>query len=162
MWLSGIYKTLLLNTNRYTKPAIIFYSNSFYYILNPWAYKRFGHFALISKWLGGRLKTLTVETKNIRFKYVGKAYRISKKGKILVLNLHYPTFKYVLWHNIKLYHKKKRKKVFKFKILTSLTWRSNFFFNMFKLRVPDTYTKRGILNNVFPLNVRKQKAATAR
>lgn len=162
MWLSGLYRTIKLRTLAELQPAIIFYSHSFYYTINPWAYKRYGNFLYVSKRLGERLRAVTFEVRNIRFKYVGKAYRISKKGKILVLNLHYPTYKYVIWNNIKLYHKKKKKKVFKFKILTSMTWRNNFFANMFKLRVPDTYTKRGILNNVYKLNVRKQRAATAR
>lgn len=79
-----------------------------------------------------------------------------------MLTLHYPTFKYVIWRNIKLYHKKKKRKVFKFKTLASNFQNRMFFQNMFKLRVPDTYTGRGILNNVFVYQKRKQRAATHR
>lgn len=63
---------------------------------------------------------------------------------------------------MKLYHKRKRKKIFKFKILTTKNLNHLFYFNLFHLRIPDTYTRRGILNNLFPLNVRKKKTATHR
>ena len=119
-------------------------------------------FAYIKPQLGALLDKLTLETRNVRFRYAGKAYRISKKRRVLVLTLHYPTYKYVVWRNIKLYHKRKRKKIFKFKSLTSVNIGPSFYFNRFRLRVPDTYTRRGILNNVFAYSSRKQKAASQR
>jgi hypothetical protein len=116
----------------------------------------------VSKYAAGIAQKITFETKNVRFRYAGKAYRISKKKRILALTLHFPTYKYVIWRNIKLYHRRKKKKLFKFKVLTKSCLNPIFFFNMFKLRVPDTYTRRGILNNIFVYNGRKQKAATHR
>lgn len=158
----SVYSCIRIRIANLDNPALCFYSGMFYYILNPWSYKRRGAFAYVRPQLGSLLDKLTLETKNIRFKYAGKAYRISKKKRVLVLTLHYPTFKYVVWHNIKLYHKRKRKKVFKFKALTAQNLAPTFYANMFKLRVPDTYTRRGILNNVFAYESRKQKAASQR
>lgn len=162
MWLMSAYNCIRLRVANFEYPALCFYTGLFYYILNPWSYKRFGAFAYIKPQLASLLTNLTLETRNVRFKYAGKAYRISKKRRILVLTMHYPTYKYVVWSNIKLYHRRKKKKVFKFKTLTSLNLAPTFFANMFKLRVPDTYTRRGILNNVFAYESRKQKAASQR
>lgn len=158
----SVYSCLQIRVKNFERPALCFYNGLFYYILNPWSYKRIGRFPYVRPQMGALISRLTLETRNVRFKYAGKAYRISKKRRILVLTLHYPTFKYVVWRNIKLYHKRKRKKVFKFKILSVLNIGPNFFFNMFKLRRPDTYTRRGILDNMFAYASRKQRAASQR
>lgn len=162
MWFLTIYSTLKFKLNRFVQPALIFYSYNFYYILNPWAYKVYKNFYYIPKPSLFLIRSLTLEYHNIKFKYLGKAYRISKKKKILVLNLHYPTFKYIVWNNIKLIFKKKKKKNFKFKLLNNNLNKKNWFFNLFKLRIPDTYTGRGILNNIYAHNIRKQKTITHR
>lgn len=162
MWLLNAYNSIQLRTSRYNATSLLYYSGVFNLIISPWGYKRKGKFIYVNKITTGVARLLTLETRNIRFKYLGKAYRISKKKRVLVLTLHYPTFKYVIWRNIKLYHKKKKRKVFKFKTLASNFQNRMFFQNMFKLRVPDTYTGRGILNNVFVYQKRKQRAATHR
>lgn len=162
MWLLSAIKCVQTRYSNHTKPSLVYYSGVFSYVLSPWAYKRKGAFVYVSKPACLSANLLTLETRNVRFRYLGKAYRISKKKRVLVLTLHYPTFKHVIWSNIKLYHRKKRRKLFKFKILTSASLRTNFFQNMLKLRVPDTYTGRGILNNVFVYQKRKQRAATHR
>lgn len=158
----GVYSCVQIKTANLDNPALCFYSGTFYYIINPWSYKRLGIFAYVRPQLASLIQNLTLETKNIRFRYAGKAYRISKKKRILVLTLHYPTYKYIVWSNIKLYHKRKRKKIFKFKTLSSTNLAPSFFYNMFSLRVPDTYTRRGVLNNVFAYESRKQRAASQR
>ncbi len=162
MWLLNALKCVQTRYSKHTKTSLIYYSGIFSYVLSPWAYKRKGAFVYVNKSACSSVDLITMETRNIRFRYLGKAYRISKKKRVLVLTLHYPTFKYVIWNNIKLYHRKKKRKMFKFKILTSSNTRINFFQNMLKLRVPDTYTGRGILNNVFVYQKRKQRAATHR
>lgn len=162
MWVANSYKNLNLNLQYNRSPQILFYSPVFYFILHTYAYKRLLNFVLIPRQLIKKIKLISFETRNIRFRYIGKAYRISKKSQILVLNLHYPTFKYIIWSNLKLAHKKKRRKIFKFKYLTSSNLLINLFQNLFKLRIPDTYTKRGIINNLFYIQSRKQKAATNR
>lgn len=162
MWIVGAYSCVRFNVLKLDNPALLFYNKLFYYVINPWSYKRAGSYAYVRPEVGNLLKNLTLETTSVRFRYAGKAYRISKKKKVLVLTLHYPTFKYVVWRNIKLYHRRKKKKIFKFKMLTSTNMLPVFYFNMFKLRIPDTYTRRGILNNMFAYSSRKQRAATQR
>lgn len=162
MWLLNTLKSVQIRCNVFAKPSVIYYTGVFNYILSAWAYKRKGKFVYVNKAACGGADLLTLETRNIRFRYLGKAYRVSKKRRVLALTLHYPTFKYTIWSNIKLYHKKKKRKLFKFKALTSRNLAVNFFQNMLKLRVPDTYTGRGILNNIFVYRKRKQKAATHR
>lgn len=161
MWLLSAYRSLILKSNQF-KYDVIFYSKNFEFILSPWYLKRSKTFFYVDKRACKPIKSFTFETKNIRFRYAGKAYRISKKNRILFLTLHYPTFKYVIWRNIKLYYKRKRKKLYKFKLNTISNYKSNFFYNMLKLRVPDTYTKRGIINNIFVFNFRKRKVASRR
>lgn len=162
MWFLNTLKCVQTRCNTYAQPSLTYYSGVFNYTLSPWSYKRKGCFIYVNKSACRGADLLTMETRNIRFRYLGKAYRISKKKRVLVLTLHYPTFKYVVWNNIKLYHRKKKRKLFKFKVLTSSSARINFFQNMLKLRVPDTYTGRGILNNIFVYQKRKQRAATHR
>lgn len=162
MWLLSTYNYLRLKSLANDRPSILYYHGFFYYILKVWGYKYKTGFIYTNTKLGNSVRHLTLEFKTIRFKYIGKAYRISKKKKILVLNLHYPTYKYVLWRNIKLYHKKRKRKVFKLKYLSPNNIKTNLYQNLLRWRIPDTYTKRGILNNVFPVNARKQRAATGR
>lgn len=162
MWLLNVYKFIKVRENSFVKPSILYYTGAFNYVISPWGYKKNGGFIYVNKLNCTVADLMTFETTNVRFRYVGKAYRVSKKKRVLVLTLHYPTFKYVIWNNIKLYHRKKKRKLFKFKILRANNPAINFFQNMFFLRVPDTYTGRGILNNVFVYNKRKQRAATHR
>ena len=162
MWLLSPLNSIQVRCNHISKTSLVYYAGTYNYTLSPWSYKRKGKFFYVNKSACNSADLITFETRNVRFRYLGKAYRISKKKRILVLTMHYPTFKYVVWRNIKLYHRKKKRKLFKFKILTSSSLKINFFQNMLKLRVPDTYTGRGILNNVFVYQKRKQKAATHR
>ena len=162
MWLSHTHAKITFKTNNYGNNHNFFYNLSYSFIITPWISKKSNSLIYISCKAGLIINRIATEFTNIRFKYVGKAYRISKKKKILLLNMHYPTFKYVIFKNLKLYHKRKKKKIFKLKSLTNNNIAKNFYENMFFLRTPDTYTKRGILNNQYPLIVRKQKAATHR
>ena len=162
MWLLNVYKCVQLKYSGFDKPALFYNNDTFNYIVAPWSYKRLGCFVYVNKNSCSAIDLITLETRNIRFRYAGKAYRISKKRRVLVLTLHYPTFKAVIWNNIKLYHRRKKRKIFKFKLLTSGCYKRMFYQNIFKLRVPDTYTRRGILNNLFSYQSRKQRAATHR
>lgn len=80
-----------------TTPSLIFYNDVFYYILSLRVYKKWHKFLFTSQnSFIKRLFILTFETKTVRFKYVGKSYRVSKKKRILFLLLHYPTFNYLI------------------------------------------------------------------
>lgn len=163
MWFLNIYNHLFLFHMNPTTPSLIFYNDVFYYILSLRVYKKWHKFLFTSQnSFIKRLFILTFETKTVRFKYVGKSYRVSKKKRILFLLLHYPTFNYLIWRNIKLKHKRKKKKSFKFKFLTSNNIKVQLFMNLFKLRIPNTYTKRGLYNNIFTYYNRKRKLSTHR
>ena len=164
MWLLCASKCLKLYSLLSTNPTIVYYTASVYYTLNPFGSKYFRYFAYSLK--GSQVSLafwkLSAESKIVRFKYVGKAYRISKRKHILHVNMHYPTYKYVIWLNIKLKHSRKKKRSFEFKYNTLTNIRSNFYKNILKLRMLNTYTVRGIHNNLFEYYNRKTKTASKR
>lgn len=162
MWF--LHSNRLINLNMSSRTRVnIFYNNLFYYTFKPVNLKLNLLFIYTSKmpytnWYW----KLGFEQCIVRFKYLGKSYRISKKKKMLFLNLHYPTFKYVIWKNIILFHKKKKKKLFKFLFYDVNKISNNFFQNLWKLRIPNTYTRRGIYNNMFAYYNRKTKIISRR
>lgn len=163
MWFLNIYNSLSLENVKSLKKTLIFYNEVFYYFISPHLCKKWRNFIYTTGNLNlSRVFMLTFETKTVRFRYVGKSYRISKKKKILLLKLHFPTFKYLLWSNIKLKKRKKKRKSFKFKCLSLGIGSTQLFMNLFRLRIPNTYTKRGIYNNIFTYYNRKRKLSTHR
>lgn len=162
MWLLLPYKSICLWQNQITT-ITIHYTNSYYYTLAATIRKKHNYFTYIWPQINKKLLIkLGNECCIIRLRVIGKAYRITKHNKMLHVNLHYPTFKYVIWKNIKLKYTKKKKKLYKLRYITNIHVRSNLFKNLLFLRIPNTYTRRGILNNISIYYNRKQKMATRR
>lgn len=162
MWLLNANRLINLNFKN-SKNTNIFYNNLFYLFLKPIALKKKKSFFYTT----GVLKNnwywkLCFEQQIVRFKYLGKSYRISKKNKMLHLNLHFPTFKYVIWKNMILFHSKKKKKLFKFLFLSTKSVGTDFFQNFWRLRIPNTYTRRGVYNNMRAYYNRKTKIVSRR
>lgn len=101
-------------------------------------------------------------TKVINIKYAGKIFKIKKFKKILILTFNYPIFKYLIWNNIRLKWKKKPKRVFFFFIKTYSNLYQMFWYNLIYLRPLNTYTTRGIYNNLFFYQKRKKKVTNKR
>lgn len=101
-------------------------------------------------------------TKVVNIKYIGKIFKIKKFKKLLILTFNYPIFKYLIWNNIKLKWKKKPKRVFFFFLQTYTNLFQMFFFNLIYLRPLNTYTTRGIYNNLFLYHKRKKKVTNKR
>lgn len=163
MWLVNLYNNICLRNNKLKTKTSIYYNAVFYIFLRSSFFRKKKNFFFTSKHLLQKnLFFATLEHSNARFRYLGKAYRISKKGKLLLLTMHYPTRHVLVWKNIKLKYSKKKKRLFKFKFLTNAPIKINLFLHLFKLRIPNTYTKRGIPNNVYPFYYRKRKIASHR
>lgn len=162
MWVLLPYKTICLKQTIQTT-ITIHYTNSYYYTIASTIRKKCNYFTYIWPQTNKTLfQKLGTECSIIRLRVIGKAYRITKHKKMLHVNLHYPTFKYIIWNNIKLKYTKKKKKLYKLRYITNIHVRSNLFENLLFLRIPNTYTRRGILNNISIYYNRKQKMATRR
>lgn len=163
MWVVSIFQPITLRISKNGEPIVIVYTKLFYYFMRYASLIRKHCFSYCSAHLVNRaMLRVGFEQSAIQFKYNGKAYRVSRKKKILYLNFHYPTFKYLIWSNITLKHKKKRKKVFKLITNTLTSQTSNLFANLFKLRPLNTYTKRGIYMSNFAFLQRKPKSTSKR
>lgn len=162
MWFISPYRQLrLINHGAYS--INIHYTAAYYYTIAINAFKRKGLFFFTAPHVAIPTSQLfTSEFRIVRIQYAGKAYRITKRRRMLHINMHYPTFKYVIWADIKLRHTKKKKKLFLLKYNTFTHIRSNLFKNLLRLRVPNTYTKRGILNNASIYYNRKQRTPSRR
>lgn len=164
MWILNGQRYLKIKVKDSTNPCVIYYTAALYYTFSIFGSKYFNVFAF-STHIGQislAFLKLSAEYQIVRFKYVGKAYRISKRKKILHVNMHYPTYKCVVWNNIKLKHKRKKKKLFEFKYNTLSNVKSNFWKNMLRLRILNTYTARGIHNNLLPYYKRKTRIVSRR
>lgn len=120
------------------------------------------HILTYKKSYSSKLFNLIYFTKIINIKYAGKIFKIKKFKKILILTFNYPIFKYLIWNNIKLKWKKKPKRVFFFYIKTYTNLLQMFWYNLIKLRPLNTYTTRGIYNNLFSYQKRKKKVTNKR
>lgn len=109
-----------------------------------------------------KLFNILYYTNTINIKYAGKIFKIKKFKKILILTFNYPIFKYLIWNNIKLKWKKKPKRVFFFYIKTYSNLFQMFWYNLIYLRPLNTYTTRGIYNNLFLYQKRKKKVTNKR
>lgn len=162
MWFVTPYKQISLQIFNHNATITIHYTNAYYYTFAILTTKKCGVFCYTPKYIANTVQKLGTECTIARFKYLGKAYRISKRNKMLHINMHYPTFKYVIWNNVKLKHKRKKKKLFRLIYHTHSNVLSNLFANIWHLRIPNTYTRRGIYNNVSIYYNRKQKMASRR
>lgn len=109
-----------------------------------------------------KLFNLLYYTKVINIKYIGKIFKIKKFKKILILTFNYPIFKYLIWNNIKLKWRKKPKRFFFFYLNSYTNIYNMFWFNLVYLRPLNTYTTRGIYNNLFYYHKRKKKLTNKR
>lgn len=101
-------------------------------------------------------------TKIVNIKYIGKIFKIKKFKKILILTFNYPIFKYLIWNNIKIKWRKKPKRFFFFFLNSYSNIYQMFWFNLIYLRPLNTYTTRGIYNNLFYYHKRKKKVTNKR
>jgi hypothetical protein len=79
MWLLNVYKSIQVRRSPTNLPSVLYYSNSLVFIISAWGYKRRHKFIYVNTRVFSGINMLTMETRNVRFKYLGKAYRISKK-----------------------------------------------------------------------------------
>lgn len=162
MWFVSPYNQIRLSSGLWIN-ITVHYTNAYYYTLGVATFKRKGLFCFGPKAVvSSTTQRFNAESRIIRLQYAGKAYRISKRRRVLHVNMHYPTFKYVIWSNIKLRRTKKKKKLFILRYNTHAHVRSNLFKNLLHLRIPNTYTRRGILNNASIYYNRKQRTPSRR
>lgn len=163
MWVVAAFRVVKLRTYKPGEPIVLVYNKLFYYFTRQVSLLRAHCFAYCPPRLFKRTAArVGFEQTQILFKYNGKAYRVSRKKQILYLNFHYPTFKYLVWNNIKLKHKKKRKKTFKITTSTFAPILSALSANLFRLRPLNTYTRRGVQLSGFAYYARKPKTASKR
>lgn len=163
MWFTSIFKTLaILNKPNSKKHILFLYTNVWNVIVSFFVIKKWKGYIFTNKFfLKKNLFFLTLEQKIINIKYKGKIFKIKKKKKIFILLLNYTGFNYLIWQNLKI-KKRKRKKIIFMYLLTNINVKINFFQNLVKLRRLNTYTKRGVYNNLFIHYARKRKLSTHR
>lgn len=152
-----------MRSSRPGEPVVLVYNRLIYYFARQYSLLRRHCFAYCPPKLFKRTSArVGYEQSSVLFKYNGKAYRVSRRKQILHLNFHYPTFKYMVWSNIKLKHKKKRKKTFKIGANTFAALPSALHSGLYSLRPLNTYTKRGVHVSLFAYYQRKPKTASKR
>lgn len=163
MWAVAAFRTLPLYMHIKGRRVFLVYNRLFYYFIKPFSLINKHSFVYTSPYLIKRsVLRIGFEQDTIQFKYTGKAYRVSRRNRILHLNFHYPTYKYLVWNNITLKHKKKRKKIFKLIYNTFTNIITGLSLNLFRLRPLNTYTRRGIYLSNFAFYQRKPKTSSKR
>lgn len=160
MWFFSIYN--YINVQNKFKKVFYIYTNLFEIILSSYIIKEWNNYSFTSKYL--LIKNcffLLLEQKIINIKYKGKVFKIKKKKKLFFLLLNYTGFNYVIWNNMKIKKRKRRKIIFIY-LLTNSNIKINFFQNLIKLRRLNTYTRRGVYNNLYIHYARKRKISTHR
>lgn len=163
MWAVAGFRSLPLINSNIANPTILVYNRLVYYTVKP-AQLGYRHgFIYTSKYaILTSVYRIGFEHSTVQFKYNGKAYRVSRRNKMLHLNFHYPTYKYLVWNNITLKHRKKRKKLFKLMFNTFADIRSILYYNLQRIRPLNTYTRRGIYLSNFGFDQRKVKNPSRR
>lgn len=163
MWFFTLLPSVSIK-NKFKYSNIYFiYSNIFKLILTTGGSKQWRGYIYTNKYLLiDHLYYLIYETSIISVRYIGKIFRIEKYKKKFKLLMHYPGKTYLIWKNIKLKWRRKKKRRFIFHINTNKNIKTMFFKNLIKLRIPNTYTKRGIYNNLFTYFSRKRKITNTR
>jgi len=162
MWIfNSFYKTILIKKN-VKKKIFFFYNNLFTFIIYSFVLKTWkGYIFTNNKLFIKGCFLIGHENKIINLKYKGKVFRIKKKKKAFLLLLNYTGYNYLIWNNIKI-KKRRRKKIIFIFILTNSNLKIKFFQNLIKLRRLNTYTKRGVYNNIFIHYARKRRIKTHR
>ena len=165
MWYFSIYNSILLKNNKTPinkKKIILLYTNIFIIIISCFSIKNFKNNFFTNKYfLIKNFFFLMLEHKIINIKYKGKIFKIKKKKKIFLLLLNYTGYNYLIWKDLRI-KKRKRKKIIFMYILSNNNIKINFFKNLIKLRRLNTYTKRGVYNNIFIHYSRKRRLNTHR
>lgn len=163
MWLALPSKSLRLkNFNSYESTAIYYNSHICFFFKASdikWSdSKAFTH----NHWLFAENPIGGAQWNNYIIKYSGKAFKISKRGNIFILKMHYPTFKGMVWQNIKIKYSRRKRKFFKFSL--GGWWKSsaNAFNNLVVIRAQNTYTGRGIFISSIYKQQRKPKTSSKR
>lgn len=162
MWFFSIFNKLLIKNTKKKIHSYLIYTNLFEIFIKVFLIKVWRHYAFTSKYL--LIKNsffFTLEYKIFNIKYKGKIFKIKKKKKIFFLLLNYTGFNYVIWNNLKIKKRKRRKIIFIY-LLSNMSHKINFFQNLIKLRRLNTYTKRGVYNNIFIHYARKRRINTHR
>lgn len=162
MWFFSIFPSILIRGKQKKIQSYLLYTNIFEIFMKILIIKRWKTYVYTNKYfLIKNLFFITLEYKIFNIKYKGKIFKIKKKKKIFLLLLNYTGYNYVIWNNLKI-KKRKRKKIIFIYLLSNTNYKINFFQNLIKLRRLNTYTKRGVYNNIFIHYARKRKINTHR
>lgn len=163
MWYCNLFNSLTLKNFSKRLQKYCIYTEIFLYNLNIGGSKIWKNFVFTNSYLlFKKIYFILHEINIISIRYIGKIYRIEKYKKKFKLLLHYPGKNYFIWKNIKLKWRRKKKRRFLFWINTNKNVKINLYYNLLKLRIPNTYTKRGLYNNVFTYFSRKRKITNTR
>lgn len=162
MWFFSIYNFIKISNYQKKKKIFFIYLNLIFIIISVFVVKIWKKYIYTSKYfLQKNCFFLTFEQKIINIKYKGKVFKIKKKKKLFFLLLNYTGYNYLIWKDIKIKKRKRRKIIFIY-ILTNKNIKINFFQNLIKLRRLNTYTKRGVYNNLYIHYARKRRLSTHR
>jgi hypothetical protein len=163
MWFFTLSPSIFIK-NRFKHSNIFFiYNNIYKLFLTTGGCKKWNGYVYTNKYLLiNHLFYLIYETTIISIKYIGKIFRIERYKKKFKLLMHYPGKTYLIYKNIKWKWIKKKKRRLVFHVNTNKNIKTMFFKNLLKLRMPNTYTKRGIYNNLFTYFSRKRKITNTR
>ncbi len=161
MWFFNLFKFLhLYKTNK--KVIIYSYTNFLELIFAFKIQKTWKKFFYFNRYLiTEQLLAITTTTHFVRLKYIGKIFRIKKRNRILFLALNYTKKHYVIYKNVLTKFKKKRKTFYMY-LNTNSDIKTNLFRNLLRLRILNTYTKRGVYNNLYPYYQRKKNLKSHR
>lgn len=164
IWFFTLYPYVILKTNKNSRQKVLVqYSPTFLFFIKLYSLKQWNSFVYISKFtLIKKFFLITIEHRRVFIKYVGKIFRISKKKKLIFLTLNYTGFNYVIWKNIFLRWQWRPKRYFEFFILTNKSLHKMFWDSIIHLRPLNTYTRRGVYNNLFTYYQRKRQKALNR
>ena len=162
MWVSTSTYKMILVRRGLKKRIFLFYNSFIIIILYNFFQKSWNNYTFCNNnFFIKACFIITHELKIINIKYKGKVFKIKKKKKAFLLLLNYTGYNYLIWNNIKIKKRKRRKIIFMF-ILSNSNIKVKFFQNLIKLRRLNTYTKRGVYNNIFIHYARKRRIKTHR
>ena len=163
MWFFTLLPSLIIKNKFKYSTRYYVYNDIFSINITTCGSKKWKNYIYTNKFLLiNHIYYLMYETSIVSVRYIGKIFRIERYKKKFKLLMHYPGKTYLIWKNIKLKWRKKKKRRFVFFINTSKNVKTMFFKNLLKLRIPNTYTKRGIYNNLFTYFSRKRKITNNR
>ncbi len=159
IWFFSLYPYFIAKKNNIGNQVVLVqYSPTFIFFIKLYACKQWNSFCYISKYtMNKKFFLKTIEHRRVFFKYVGKIFRISKKKKLLFLRLNYTGFSFLIWKNVFMRWRWRPKRYFEFFVLTNKNLHKIFWDNLIHLRPLNTYTRRGVYNNLFTYYQRKRQ-----